>query len=78
MFFHHIPPKDLKAFPNTKSAKRKNGRKRWKDNDGKIYEWDSQHAKVEIYDKQGKHLGEYDPDTGEQKQPVDNSRKTER
>jgi len=41
----------------------KNGgdlRKRWKDNDGNIYEWDSQHGELEKYDKHGKHLGSVD------------------
>ena len=28
------------------------------------YEWDSQHGTVEKYDKKGRHLGEFDPDTG--------------
>ncbi|MCB1682693.1 MAG: hypothetical protein H6858_04720 [Rhodospirillales bacterium] len=73
------PPKNLPAFPDAQVAKRKNERKRWKDSDGRIYEWDSQHGKVEIYDKSGKkHLGEYDPNTGEQTKPPDPGRKTEK
>ena len=41
-------------------------RKRWKDKKGRIYEWDYQHGRVEMWDKTGKHhLGEYDPYTGE-------------
>jgi len=40
-------------------------RKRWKDSDGTIYEWDYQHGAVEKYDKRGMHQGEFDPDTGE-------------
>jgi hypothetical protein len=38
-------------------------RKRWKDAEGNIYEWDSQHGRLEKYDKRGRHLGEFDPDT---------------
>ncbi len=41
-------------------------RKRWKDYNGKIYEWDSRHGAVEVYDSAGRHLGEFNPDTGEQ------------
>lgn len=44
-------------------------RRRWKDTDGNIYEWDSQHGAVEIYDKRGRHKGEFDPNTGEQTKP---------
>jgi hypothetical protein len=52
-------------------------RKRWKDQNGAIYQWDSQHATVEKYDAQGRHLGEYDPDSGEQRKPADSSRRVE-
>ncbi|MDY0810706.1 colicin E3/pyocin S6 family cytotoxin [Kitasatospora purpeofusca] len=79
------PPANLPAFPDAKLVPRKtpvkNGgglRKRWKDKDGCIYEWDSQHGAVEKYDKKGKHLGEYDPDTGEQTKPADKKRKVEK
>jgi hypothetical protein len=41
-------------------------RKRWRDDDGKIYEWDYQHGTVEVYDSSGRHLGEYDPVNGRQ------------
>ena len=68
---YHKPPQTLPAFPDAKLTQRKtsskNGgglRKRWKDKKH-IYEWDSQHGKVEKYDKSGKrHLGEFDPTTG--------------
>ena len=45
-------------------------RQRWED--GRyIYEWDSRHGEVEKYDKRGKHLGSFDPETGEElKGPV--------
>lgn len=79
--FYLPPPSDrkLKGFPDAKEIKKKGGRTRWKDSKRKIYEWDSQHGKVEVYDKTGKkHLGEFDPDTGEQTKPADKSRKTEK
>jgi Cytotoxic len=38
-------------------------RARWEDKKN-IYEWDSQHGEVEKYDKRGRHLGAFDPDTG--------------
>ena len=45
---------------------------------GIIFEWDSQHGAVEMYDKQGKHLGEFDPITGEQSKPAKTGRKVEK
>ncbi|MCR1770189.1 hypothetical protein EFP18_12705 [Burkholderia glumae] len=30
-----------------------------------IREWDSQRDEVEMYDKRGKHMGAFDPNTGE-------------
>ncbi|MDZ5602964.1 colicin E3/pyocin S6 family cytotoxin [Pseudomonas sp. RP23018S] len=70
-------PATLPAFPLAVRAKAKayvqgGGKKRmrWKDKRGKIYEWDSQHGAVEIYDKQGNHLGEFDHETGVQLKPA--------
>lgn len=67
------PPKSLPGFPNAYPVKKKTGiggkkkRKRWVDPDsGHILEWDYQHGKVERYTDNGKHLGEFDPDSGEQ------------
>lgn len=76
-------PSNLPAFPKAARAKPKTPvqgggglRKRWKDpGTGEIYEWDSQHGTVEKYNKRGKHLGEFDPDTGAQTKPADGSRK---
>ncbi len=73
------PPKLLPAFPDAKIVKRKTPipggglRKRWED-EKFIYEWDSLHGRVEKYDKRGNHLGEFDPNTGEQTKPADSSR----
>ncbi len=33
--------------------------------DGRIFEWDYQHGAVEAYDRRGRHLGEFDAETGE-------------
>lgn len=73
------PPKVLPAFPKAKPAKRKGGggakRRRWVDPDsGDILEWDGQHGKIERYNDRGKHLGEYDPDSGQQTKPADPTR----
>ncbi|WP_055129711.1 colicin E3/pyocin S6 family cytotoxin [Pseudomonas mediterranea] len=82
---YHKPPALLPAFPDAKIAPSKTfvrgggvKRRRWKDRAGRIYEWDSQHAAVELYTKQGKHLGEFDPVTGEQTKPADPTRKVEK
>ncbi|WP_241430741.1 colicin E3/pyocin S6 family cytotoxin [Tatumella saanichensis] len=86
---YHVAPKGnppLPAFPDAKTAKKRTSvkgggslRSRWKDPKGCIYEWDSQHGTVEIYDRSGhNHLGEFDPITGEQTKPADPTRKVEK
>jgi hypothetical protein len=82
---YHPPPKSLSAFPDAAVAQRKTPvqgggslRKRWKDPDGFIYEWDSQHGTVEKYTKKGRHLGEFDAETGTQTKPADPTRTVER
>ncbi len=78
------PPKVPSAFPKLKIAKRKTTvqgggglRKRWKDKDGNIYEWDSQHGTVEKFNKRGRHLGEFDSTTGDQLKPADPTRRVD-
>lgn len=77
-------PDFLPAFPDAKWAKSKTSiqgghglRPRWKSKDGTIYEWDFQHGAVEKYNKRGKHLGEFDHETGHQNKPADPARKVE-
>ncbi len=81
---YYRAPKGLIAFPDATKAQRKTPlkggsglRKRWKTSKGKIFEWDSQHGTVEMYDRRGRHLGEYDPITGKQTKPADSSRSVE-
>ncbi|MDB4971537.1 MAG: ceaC [Myxococcales bacterium] len=81
---HQPAPKTLPAFPKAERASPKTSvqggggmRKRWKDGEGNIYEWDSQHAAVEKYNSRGVHLGEFDPNTGAQTKPADKTRKVE-
>jgi hypothetical protein len=50
-------------------------RARWKDEERRIYEWDYQHGRVEIYDPKGRHLGEFDPSTGARLKTPDRSRR---
>ncbi|HVX56682.1 MAG TPA: colicin E3/pyocin S6 family cytotoxin, partial [Candidatus Saccharimonadales bacterium] len=76
-------PNNLPAFPNATRAKPKTSmpgggkRFRWKDPKGTIYEWDYQHGEVEVYNKSGKHLGEFDPNTGAQTKPANPKRQVE-
>jgi RHS repeat-associated protein len=70
---YYPPPKRLTAYPDATPTKRKTPvqgggglRQRWKDSKGRIYEWDSKKGTVEVYDKRGKHKGEFDPETGGQ------------
>lgn len=73
---YHPPPKKLDGFPNANPVKPKTDmgggkkRKRWKNDDGDILEWDYQHGKIERYNDKGKHKGEFDPDTGTQTKPA--------
>ncbi|RON55037.1 colicin E3/pyocin S6 family cytotoxin [Pseudomonas frederiksbergensis] len=81
---YHQKPDFLAAFPDAKWASPKTSikgggglRPRWKDRSGTIYEWDFQHGAVEKYNKRGKHLGEFDHETGTQNKPADPTRKVE-
>lgn len=81
---YHPPPKELAAFPDAKVSPRKTSikgggglRKRWKTRAGEIFEWDSQHGTVEKYNKRGKHLGEFDAETGTQTKDADSTREVE-
>jgi hypothetical protein len=74
---HKIPPKNLAGFPNAKRVKSPTQRARWKDEKGKIYEWDYKKGEVEVYDSQGKnHEGGFDPETGNQVSPPEPGRTT--
>lgn len=83
---YHPAPKLLPAFPDARPAQPKTPvqgggglRARWKDDKGKIYEWDYQHGEVERYDKTGKHHeGQFNPETGEQTKPASNTKKVKK
>jgi hypothetical protein len=69
---YHQAPDVLPAYPDARIAGRRTPvlgggglRKRWKTAKGLILEWDSQHGAIEMYDARGKHIGEFDPNTGE-------------
>lgn len=76
-------PRDLAAFPDARRVRPKTSRgdgsrrTRWKDSDGKIYEWDAQHGAVEKYDARGRHLGQFDPLSGERQKGADRTRRIE-
>lgn len=40
------------------------GGSRWRDAKGNLYEYDSLHSEVEVYNKRGRHLGVMDVITG--------------
>lgn len=74
-------PDNLPVFPDAERARSKTPvsgggglRQRWKDSDGRIYEWDYQHGRVEVYDKRGPSLGKFDPNTGEKTKDADPNR----
>ena len=62
----YIPaPRSLSGFPDAVRAKRKSERARWETRDGFILEWDYQHGEVEKYNKNGQHIGAFNPENGE-------------
>jgi hypothetical protein len=80
---YHKAPDKLPGFKDAVRADRKTPkqgggglRERWKDKNF-IYEWDSRHGTIEKYNKRGKHLGEYDPKTGDLLNPPDPTRRIE-
>ncbi|MGE8067823.1 colicin E3/pyocin S6 family cytotoxin [Pseudomonas sp. NPDC089569] len=81
---YHQKPDYLPAFPEIRRAPPKTPiagggglRPRWKDRKGTIYEWDFQHGAIEKYTKRGKHLGEFNHETGAQTKPADPTRRIE-
>ncbi|WP_213941059.1 colicin E3/pyocin S6 family cytotoxin [Pseudomonas sp. dw_612] len=80
---YYDDPETLPAFPDTTRVKSKasvqgGGKKRarWLDRKGRIYEWDSKSGAVEMYDKLGNHLGEFNHLTGERTKDAKPGRKT--
>lgn len=78
---YHQKPTFLPAFPDAVRAPPKTPirgggglRPRWKEPHSYIYEWDFERGKVEKYTKRGKHLGEFDPITGERTKDADPKR----
>jgi hypothetical protein len=77
---HHAyvePPDLLQAFPEAARINPKGRRRRWRDQRGMIYEWDSRHGAVEVYDSLGRHLGEYDHVSGKRLKQADPARRIE-
>ena len=63
-------PRLLRAFPDAEPVKPKSGRRRWLDKaTGYTYERDYQHGRIERYDRRGRHLGEFDPETSSMTKP---------
>ncbi len=78
---YHKAPDFLSGFPQARRVKSKTvvqggGKKRarWIDQEGQILEWDYQHGAVEVYNRRGNHLGEFDAKTGERLKPRDPSK----
>ena len=83
---YHPAPKteEITGFPGLIEQKRKtrkrNGgglRERWKDAKGKrLFEWDSEQGELEVYRYSDvKHLGSFDPYTGERRGPAKDERR---
>lgn len=80
---YYDDPDTLPGFPDASRVKPKvsvrgGGKKRarWVDLRGRIYEWDSKSGAVELYDKFGVHLGEFNHVTGERTKKAKPGRRT--
>ncbi|RZI33351.1 S-type pyocin domain-containing protein [Pseudomonas orientalis] len=86
-YFPAPKTEDITGFPGLIEQKRKtrkrNGgglRERWKDAKGKrLFEWDSEQGELEVYRYSDvKHLGSFDPYTGERRGPAKDERRIEK
>ena len=86
-YFPAPKTEDITGFPGLIEQKRKtrkrNGgglRERWKDAKGKrLFEWDSEKGELEVYRYSDvKHLGSFDPYTGERRGPAKDERRIEK
>jgi hypothetical protein len=57
-------PEDSPFLGELESLGSPHGRRRWRGG-RRLYEWDSQHGEVEVYNLRGNHLGVADAMTGE-------------
>jgi len=80
----HTAPGTLTGFPDARRARNKMPlqgggglRRRWKDDDGNICEWDSRHGAVGKYNRRGRRLGEFEPATGQQTKPANSAYRVE-
>jgi hypothetical protein len=74
----YIQPVDgpLPGFSATRRVRPRSDRSgryraRWRDDEGRSYEWDYRHGSVEMYSRRGEHLGEFDPIIGRRLKPRD-------
>jgi hypothetical protein len=57
-------PEDSPFLKELENLGHPHGRRRWRKGK-RLYEWDSQHGEIEVYDLRGNHLGVADVMTGE-------------
>ncbi|MFC4110561.1 colicin E3/pyocin S6 family cytotoxin [Micromonospora zhanjiangensis] len=53
----------------------RNGTRRWRDPNGRIYTYDGQHCELEVFNSRGHHIGVADVYTGEFTKPAVRGRK---
>ena len=69
-------PPDCILHDKSKFTKvHKNGRGRWKDKDGFLYEWDALHGEIEVYNPKGKHIDVLDKNGKQKNKNVEKGRK---
>ena len=66
-----IPPPKKSILDNFERLGAPHGRKRWKDpNTGRLFEWDSMHGEIEVYNSRGYHIEVVDKSGDRVKGPV--------
>ena len=68
---NYIPPPKgpLPGFPGSRPIGNRGGRASWDLGGGRRGSWDSQHGEVEVYGRDGRHQGAYDPNSGQRIKP---------
>ena len=61
---------ESKVWKDLDNVKGKDRKTSGKGKNKKYYEWDNTHNDIEVYDKNGNHLGSMDPTTGEMYKPA--------
>lgn len=72
---HGRVPAPRSGFVAELERLKRDGDRRWRSEDGRLYEWDELHGEWEVYNSQGYHLGAADGMTGRMIKPARKDRR---